>query len=124
MVRGLGKLEAAVMDLMWSYDHPATVREVLEDLRRGRVIAYNTVMTVLDNLHSKGELHRVRIGRAYHYRPVRSREEHTAALMEQVLASSRDPEAALLQFVQQIPPGDLASLRTALDRLDRPEPSP
>lgn len=116
-MRQLGQLEAAVMDRLWSWDHAVTVREVLEDLQRDRSIAYTTVMTVMDNLHGKGLLSRELDGRAYRYRPVRSREEHTAAIMEQVLSASTNPRAALLHFVQQIPPAELAELRTALDEL-------
>lgn len=32
MVRGLGELEATIMDRMWSYRRPALVREVTDDL--------------------------------------------------------------------------------------------
>lgn len=107
------------MERLWSWDRAATVREVLEDLQRDRRIAYTTVMTVLDNLHGKGILTRELDGRAYRYRPAQSREEHTAAIMEQVLSSSANPRAALLHFVQQIPPEELAQLRTVLDALDQ-----
>lgn len=106
------------MDRLWSWDRAVTVREVLEDLQRDRDIAYTTVMTVMDNLHGKAVLTRERDGRAYRYRPARSREEHTAAVMEQVLSASTNPRAALLHFVQQIPPEDLAQLRTVLEDLD------
>jgi predicted transcriptional regulator len=118
-VRQLGQLEAAVMERLWSWEGAATVREVLEDLQNDRRIAYTTVMTVMDNLYGKGILTRELDGRAYRYRPAQSREEFTAAMMEQVLSSSLDPGAALLHFVQQIPAEDLAQLRTALDALDR-----
>lgn len=115
-MRELGQLEAAIMDRLWSWDRPVLVREVLEDLKRERSIAYTTVMTVLDNLHRKGVLAREMDGRAYRYRPICSREEHTSALMEQVLASSADPGATLLHFVGQMTPTEIARLREALDR--------
>lgn len=105
------------MERLWSWDEPATVRQVLEDLQRGRSIAYTTVMTVMDNLHTKGVLSRRLDGRAYRYAPVRSREEHTAALMEEVLASSADPGATLMHFVGQMPPEEVARLRDALENL-------
>lgn len=114
-VRQLGQLEAVVMDRLWSWDHPAVVREVLEDLKRDRAIAYTTVMTVLDNLHRKGVVTREKVGRAYRYRPTYTREQHTATLMEQVLASSGDRGATLLHFVEQMQPEELAELRQALE---------
>jgi predicted transcriptional regulator len=125
LVRHLGHLEAAVMDRLWTWNRPALVREVLEDLQHERDIAYTTVMTVMENLHRKGVLGRERAGRAYRYAPTQSREEYTAAAMEEVLASATDRPAALLQFVQHIDGEELAALRAMLDDLseDGPEPS-
>jgi len=64
------------MDLLWRWDRGSTVREVVDQLREQRQIAYTTVMTVMDNLHRKGWLVRTREGRAYRYVPVSSREEY------------------------------------------------
>ena len=112
----LGHLEAAVMDRLWSRDEPLSVREVLEDLRAERPLAYTTVMTVLDNLHRKGIVIRQKSGRAYVYRPSRSRETHTADLMEQALSSSRDRGGALLRFVEKMSSEEAEDLRRALDQ--------
>ena len=113
-LRGLGQLEASVMERIWAWGRPTLVRDVLEDLEGDRVIAYTTVMTVMDNLHRKGFLTRERDGRAYRYLAVQSREEHTAAMMEEALASSGDPSATLMHFLQQIDDDELALLRAAL----------
>lgn len=114
-MRRLGQLEAAVMQRLWAWDRPASVREVLEDLTRERPLAYTTVMTVLDNLHSKGVVRREKQGRAFLYSPVASREEHTAALMEQALSQSEDRGAALLRFVGRMSDADVAELRALLE---------
>ncbi len=113
-MRQLGELEAAVMDRLWAWNRPVVVREVLQDLQRDRAIAYTTVMTVLDNLHRKGFAVRQKDGRAYRYRPALTREQHTARVIEQVLASSGDREAALLHFVEQMPAEEVRRLREAL----------
>ncbi len=113
-MRQLGQLEAVVMARVWATDRPVLVREVLEQIQRERDIAYTTVMTVMDNLYRKGVLSREQEGRAYRYRAVRSREEHTAELMEEVLATSGDRAATLMHFVQQIDDGELETLRKAL----------
>ncbi len=57
-MRGLGELESAVMDVLWSMPGPLRVRDVLDELAPGRTLAYTTVMTVLDNLHRKGWVQR------------------------------------------------------------------
>ncbi len=118
-VRGLGHLEASVMDHAWGADGSLTVRDVVDALQRERAIAYTTVMTVMDNLHSKGFLSRERVGRAYAYRATRAREQYEAELMEEVLASSSDRTATLLHFVEKISPTELAELRSLIAGLDR-----
>ena len=122
-MRQLGQLEAAVMQRLWAADRPVSTREVLEDLQRDRNIAYTTVMTVLDNLHGKGLVGREKQGRAYLYSATVSREEHTAGLLDQVLAQSQDRGATLLHFVGQMSDEDLAELRTALAHLEPPAPT-
>jgi len=117
-MRQFGELEAVVMDRLWSWDRPVVVRDVLEDLQRDRSIAYTTVMTVLDNLHRKGFVIREKDGRAYRYRPARTREEHTARLMEQALAGGGDRGTALLHFVERMPADEIARLREALNSFD------
>lgn len=111
----LGDLETAVMRWLWTRGEPATVREVLADLDREPPLAYTTVMTVMDNLHRKGLLSRERHGRAYRYRTVRSRAEHDAALMTEVLRASDDRHATLLKFVGSIEPAELERLRRLMD---------
>ena len=114
-MRRLGELEAAIMDRLWTWRRSATVREVLVDLRQTRPIAYTTVMTVMDTLHRKELLRRERDGRAYRYEAVLSREEHSAQLMQAVLADSTDRTATLVSFIEQMNPAEATKLREALD---------
>lgn len=118
-MRGFGDLESEIMDRLWSWDRSVTVREVLEDLRGQREIAYTTVMTVMDNLYRKGWLKRDRDGRAFRYEPVSSREEYSAELMREALDSSTDRTAALVRFMERMSPDDSAAVRRALRRLGR-----
>lgn len=113
-VRRLGHLEADVMQRLWTWGRPATVREVLEDLVQERPLAYTTVMTVMDNLHSKGMVAREKRGKAYLYSPVASREQHTADQLEHLLAQSADRSAALMHFVERLSPDEAAELRALL----------
>jgi predicted transcriptional regulator len=119
-VRGFGDLEAVIMDVMWSREEAATVRQVFEDLAAGRSIAYTTVLTVMDNLHRKGFLRREMVGRAWRYRPSASREEYTAQLMRDALEQAGDQRAALAHFVAGMSEDESTALRTLLRR--RPGP--
>ncbi|MFC9593189.1 BlaI/MecI/CopY family transcriptional regulator [Streptomyces sp. NPDC056944] len=113
-MRRLGELEAEIMDRLWAWERPATVREIVDDINRGRRVAYTTVMTVADILHRKGWLRREKSGRAWLYEPVRGREEYTAGLMRDALGDSQDRPAALLRFVEVISDEDMAALDAAL----------
>ncbi|MEU9581480.1 BlaI/MecI/CopY family transcriptional regulator [Streptomyces chilikensis] len=113
-MRRLGDLEAEIMDRLWRWDRPATVREIVDDINRIRPVAYTTVMTVADVLHRKGLLRREKSGRAWLYEPERSREEYTAALMQDALGNTEDRQAALQRFVEHMPPDDVSALAAAL----------
>ena len=103
------------MERLWDAAGSLSVREVLERLTGERKLAYTTVMTVLDNLHRKGLVTRKKDGRAYRSRPVSTREQYTATLMEEVLATGGDRGAALLHFVGQMSAQEAARLRAALE---------
>ena len=112
--RPFGDLEATVMDLLWSAERPLLVRDVVEQLRPERSLAYTTVMTVMDNLHRKQWLDRTRDGRAWRYGPVLTREDYTARLMHEALGVSDDRAGVLARFVEGIDPADAAALAAAL----------
>lgn len=115
-LRGFGELEAVIMDHIWDRDPLAgsTVREIFEELSVERRIAYTTVMSTMDNLHTKGRLARQRDGKAYRYRPSLSREQYCARLMREALDDGGHPDLVLSHFVQQMDPAESAALRAAL----------
>ena len=116
-MRMLGELEAQVMRRIWDRDGPVTVRDITDDLRRDRPIAYTTVMTVMDNLRKKGWLRRTDHGRAYRYEPIVSGDEYSADVMRQGLAASSDPAAALMRFVGELSAEEASALEEAYRRL-------
>ena len=116
-MRGFGDLETVIMHMVWDHDGPVTVRELFDELRQERVIAYTTVMSTMDNLHRKGWLTRVKEGKAYRYTPTASREEYSAGLMREALAEGGDAELVLSHFVAQMGGAESAALRTVVRRL-------
>ena len=87
-MRRFGELEAVIMDRLWEWRRPALVRELVDDLREDRPLAYTTVMTVMENLYRKGWLRRHRDGRARRSEPAGSRSGDTAALTGDALDTS------------------------------------
>ncbi|MFC8043178.1 BlaI/MecI/CopY family transcriptional regulator [Nocardia sp. NPDC057353] len=114
-MRGLGDLEAVVMDRLWDRDtESTTVREIHEELARERDIAYTTVMSTMDNLHRKGWLARERAGKAYRYWPTLTREEHSARVMADALGSGGRADLVFSHFVELVSAEQSAGLRAAL----------
>ena len=113
-MRQLGELEAEIMNRLWAWGRPATARDVLTDINKQRPVAYSTVKTVAEILYRKGMLRREKEGRAWVYEPTCTRQEYTAALMQEALGSNPDPAGALLSFVEQMSPEEADALRAAL----------
>jgi len=116
--RGFGELESVVMDRVWSRDEDTsmTVREVFDELATERDIAYTTVMSTMDNLHTKGWLAREREGKAYRYWATLTREQHSARLMREALHGGGSPDLVLTHFLEQIGPEESARLAAVLRR--------
>ena len=121
---GLGELERAVMEHLWSSTEPQTVRQVHDALSRERELAYTTVMTVLQRLAKKRLVVQQRDDRAHRYTPVHQREELVASLMVDALKQADRSEgraAALVHFVERVGPDEAAALREALAALESRE---
>ncbi|MBC9957897.1 BlaI/MecI/CopY family transcriptional regulator [Yimella sp. cx-51] len=118
---GLGDLERAIMDVLWTADGPMIVREISERLEAtdGKKRAYTTVMTVADRLAKKGLTERERDGRAWRYSAAASREELTAQALRETLADwgGSGESEAVLHFLKDLPAGDVARVKAALDSL-------
>ncbi len=99
----LGDLETDIMEIVWA-DSEITVREVYEQLKAQREIAYTTVMTVMSRLAEKGLLKKIKEGAAYLYRATSSREEFTQStvkkIINELLADFTAP--AISQFVESL----------------------
>lgn len=91
---GLGGLEAEVLRVVWDKGD-VTVRDVYEELRLRRRIAYTTVMSVLRNLSAKGLLLQDTSKPAYVYRAA-VRDEEVArgilqAVVEKIMGGRTEP---------------------------------
>jgi predicted transcriptional regulator len=88
----LGNLEREVMEVVWSGGE-GTVRHVQAALPRA--VAYTTVMTTLDRLFKKGFVSRTRVGRAFVYRAVQTREQTEAAVASGMVSGLFSTAAAV-----------------------------
>jgi predicted transcriptional regulator len=115
---GLGHLETAVLEALWSSGE-SSVRDLSAQL--DRPLAYTTVMTTLDRLFKKGLLLRRKVDRAFLYAPRLTRSEweqrRTAELVASLFAfSGATPRDALVSnLVDAFGQHD----RALLDELER-----
>jgi BlaI family penicillinase repressor len=91
--------ELQIMRIVWQRGD-TTVRDVYEEMRKRRRIAYTTVMTMMNVLERKGRLMKRKSGRAFCYAPVSSR--------DQVL------QEMLIEFVDRVFEGSVPALRRAI----------
>ena len=73
--------ELELMKIVWRHDEPVTVRDVYEELRARRPVAYTTVMTNMKTLELKGYLKTTLQDRAHLYRPAKPKRQVVAAMV-------------------------------------------
>jgi predicted transcriptional regulator len=113
--------ELEIMDVLWR-KRRATVQEVCDALRRD--VAYTTVMTMLKILEEKrGVLRREKVGRAFVYEPIVSREavrEHMASEMTQQLFSGSVKSLVLsLLGSRRVSKAEIHELKQVIESLDQ-----
>ena len=112
--------ELELMDVLWRLGE-GTVQNVCDVLERD--LAYTTVMTTLNLLaNKKGVLKRTKVGRAFVYRPLVTRDEVSRTILGElrhVLFADRLPSLMLNMINEQgISEADADAIRAALDKLE------
>jgi predicted transcriptional regulator len=74
--------ELEIMKVIWPLGQ-ATVRDVYEDLKRRRTIAYTTVQTMMNILETKGQLKKQPGEKAQTYVPVRRQQQVVRSLVRE-----------------------------------------
>ena len=110
----LGRLEVAVMRVLWNAAGPRSIAEVKTEMRG--TLAYTTIMTTLDRLHKKGHVSRRRAGKAYLYRALSKRDTIVKSVLRQISAAFFDGDVkALMPHVlgmgEEIGPQELRRLK-------------
>ena len=96
-----GPLEFECLEALWALGE-GTVGDVQKEMRRGRALAYTTVMTVLDRLTKKGSLSRRKAGRKFLYQALISPESvRGAAVRDLVNGFFGGSTVALLEYLER-----------------------
>ncbi|MFD8718597.1 BlaI/MecI/CopY family transcriptional regulator [Streptomyces sp. NPDC059629] len=110
--RANGVREAEILDILQHADRALTPGDVTERLTDG--LTYNSVVTILTRMHTKGLLTRTPRGRAYAYAPVTDDAGFAARRMRTVLEERPDREAVLARFADGLSDTDADLLRQLL----------
>jgi predicted transcriptional regulator len=118
-----GDLEADIMEIIWSLGS-ASVRDVCRRINLDRPLAYTTIMTVMSRLAKKGVLLKEKVGPAYVYVPVDSKESFTRSAASRILQSlfrdfTLDTMAQLVESVETVQPDAIRELEKVIDQKRR-----
>ena len=107
--------EWEIMQAVWAFEEPVSVRDVLEHLYPGGEKAYSTAQTVMNTLVKKNLLVRKKIGLVGFYAPTRSREEttrqETSRLVSRIFGGSIPAVANSLMSLDDVDLEDLAAIK-------------
>jgi predicted transcriptional regulator len=105
--------ELEIMKVVWT-KKSATVRDVYEEMRRRRRVAYTTVMTMMNVLERKGHLKKRPEGRSFLYQPTRPKRQVVGAMvrefLDRVFGGSAEPLLVHLLEDRRLTERDLAEL--------------
>ena len=106
--------ELELMKIVWRHDDPVTVRDVYEELRARRPVAYTTVMTNMRTLEQKGYLKTSLQDRAHLYRPAKPKHQVVGAMVrdfvDRVFNGSARPLVLHLLEDDQLSESDLRDI--------------
>src|SRR5262245_29649273 len=106
--------ELQIMRIVWRHDDGTTVREVYETLRKGRAVAYTTVMSTMKTLEQTGYLKSAPHDRAYVYRSTRPKQQVIRSMVrefvDRVFGGAGRPLVVHLLEDEQLSEADLRDI--------------
>ena len=115
----LTPLELELMKVLWRIG-PATVQQVQDELDLEPPLAYTTIQTMLNVLHTKGRVKRSLKERAYRYRAAVSREQIISSTMKDIIDRmfGGSAESLVMSLVQtrHLTPEKLERLKRRLEQ--------
>lgn len=111
--------ELEIMKSVWARGE-ASVRDVYEELRSGRQVAYTTVMTMMNVLERKGHLRKRAQGRSFRYRPTRAQSQVVGTMVrdfvKRVFGGSLQPLLVHLVEEHDLKAEELDALARRIER--------
>lgn len=113
--------ELEILNVLWQRG-PSTVREVYDEITRGREAGYTTVLKMMQIMAEKGLVRRDETERAHVYKPTRAREQTQRQLLRGLLERAFENSAGSLVMqalsAKRASDAELAQIRELLDELE------
>jgi BlaI family transcriptional regulator, penicillinase repressor len=112
----LTEAELRLMDVLWQKGS-ATVQQVLDALPEKPALAYNSVLTTIRVLETKGYLEHVKDGRTHIYKPILEREEATRSEIRHLVGRffKNSHELLVLNILEDLSSENLGSENKGLE---------
>ena len=103
----LGTLERDIIEILWNRGE-SSIKDILEAFPFDRNISYSTIITVTNRMAKKGLLKKRKVGKAYFYSPIYSREQFFEVISKKVVegVSEFSFQAAMVHFVDYMTQAD------------------
>ena len=115
--------ELELMKIVWGHADGVTVRDIYEELRTRRPIAYTTVMTSMRTLEQKGYLKASQQERAFVYKPAQAKQKVIKAMVrefvDRVFNGSSRPLVVHLLEEEQVTDDDLREITRMIGKKPR-----
>jgi len=113
--------EVEILQVLWQRG-PSTVRDVHDELAKGREIGYTTALKLMQIMVEKNLLVREEQGRAHVYRPAEAKESArrnlVGDLMDKAFGGSARELVMHALTAKRATPGELAEIRRLIEQLE------
>jgi predicted transcriptional regulator len=115
----VGSAERPILEVLWEKG-PLTGREIYEQVRKGKALAYTTVLTLVSRMVKKGSVRRRKVDGLYAYEAALKKaefEKHVAsAVIKGILEVS--PSCAVSSFVDIVSKWDESKLDEIMEIIE------
>lgn len=119
LAKVVGSAERPILELLWQKG-PLTGREIYEQVRHAKVLAYTTVLTLVGRMVKKGSVRRQRVDGLFKYEAALEKAEFekqvAAAVMKGILEIS--PSSAVSTFVDIVSKWDESQLDKVMEIIE------
>ncbi|MCF6157365.1 MAG: BlaI/MecI/CopY family transcriptional regulator [wastewater metagenome] len=96
----LGTLEKDIMEVLWKHGE-SSIKDIVDTISTDKKISYSTVITVTNRIEKKGLLRKRKVGKAYFYQPVYTKEQFLELVSKKIVegVSEFSLQSVMVHFI-------------------------